>query len=49
MNTGIAGVQASVAGKTPGGLASCEVSADSPGPDLSVGGWLPCFERKPEG
>ena len=37
---GTARVQASVAGKKPGGLLSCLVSAESPGPDLSVGGWL---------
>ena len=49
LNTGIASVQASVARKKSGGLASCWVSAESPGPDLSVGGWLPYFVWKPVG
>ena len=44
LNTGI--VQASVAGKKPGGLPSCYVSAESPGPDLTVGEWLTCFVSK---
>ena len=39
-------VQASVAGKKLGGLPSCWVSAESPGPDLSMGGWLTCFVSK---
>ena len=38
LNTGIARVQASVFGKKTGGVPSCEVSAESPGPDLSMGG-----------
>ena len=42
--TGI--VQASVAGKKAGGLLSCQVSAESPGLDLTVGGWLTCFVSK---
>ena len=38
LNTGIARVQASVFGEKTGGITSCKVSAESPGPDLSVGG-----------
>ena len=35
--------------KKAGGLLSCWVSAESAGPDLSVGRWLPCFVWKPRG
>ena len=38
LNTDIARVQASVFGEKTGGITSCKVSAESPGPDLSVGG-----------
>ena len=56
LNTSEGLVHASVAGKKKtknktktGGLPSCQVSAESPGPDLSAGGWYPCSVSEPEG
>ena len=46
LNMGIARVQARVAGKNLGGLLSCYEPPDSPGPDLTVGGWLAALCQK---